>query len=68
MAPTITSDDELRDVLKAPLGAVTAKIRSGSLRNLASRFLSHVRLGAVATLTPDGSPHVFVVGGEGGGS
>jgi len=63
---TVQSEEQLRDIIKAPPSTVTAKIRSGPLRVLASEFLLAARLGVISTPGTDGSLRTWAVGGEAG--
>lgn len=65
-ASIVSSEQEFRNIIKAPPGTVTAKILSGPLRSSPSEFLAASRLGVMTTVASSGSRQIFAVGGAAG--
>lgn len=67
MSPSaIRSESDLRKIIKAPPGTVTAKILSGPLRSSPSEFLAASRLGLLTVVNPGGDRRIVAVGGTSG--
>lgn len=62
----ISSERELRSILKPPPGTVTAKIGSGPLLAAPSEFLAAARLGMVVSTDADEAPQMSLCGGAAG--
>ena len=62
----VTTEAELRTLVKRPLSAALAKIEAGPLEAAARRSVSATRLAFVTMRADDGSRRLFALGGEAG--